>query len=201
MCSITAAAVLISTLFNSDLIAISVCAALLTILIAGRVFGFNETVLLVQHIQAVGTFLKWMPETLRAKFVVVRLEGSLAAGELDLRQKIIKRAKRLDALAIEFACEDVSSGKELAALTWYAPEESPADALQEAPAWELSYTVPRTGDVQTRIRARGRSRQNSGFIWLNPLSELLVALCESWPVDARPSPSGEPAPLQLPRAA
>ncbi|HEY3966784.1 MAG TPA: MraY family glycosyltransferase [Planctomycetaceae bacterium] len=210
MCSITAAAVLVSTVFNSDLIAISVCGALLTILIAGRVFGFNETMLLVHHIQAFGAFLKWMPETLRAKFVVVRLEGSVAAGELDLWHKIVKRAERLDALSIEFVCEDVSSGKELATLTWNSTDESTGESAAasiakssaKSPVWEFTYTVPRGAGIQTRICATGASRENSGFIWLNQLSELLVALCESWPVGETPiSVDKQPPQYQLPRAA
>jgi UDP-GlcNAc:undecaprenyl-phosphate GlcNAc-1-phosphate transferase len=218
MCSITAAAVLVSTVFNSDLIAISVCAALLAILIAGRVFGFNETRLLLEHLRAFGALLKWMPETLQAKFDVVRLENSAVPGELDLWDKIVKRAERLDALTIEFVCEDVTSGTELAALAWTSkaafPVKSPAGTpLQSTansstepatrfPSWEFTYTVPRGGGVQTRICARGASRENSGFIWLNQLSELLVALCESWPVGGMPRAVGkQTATYSLPRAA
>lgn len=206
MCSITAAAVLVSTVFNSDLIAISVCGVLLTLLIAGRVFGFNETMLLVQHIQAFGTLLKWMPGTLKAKFVVVRLEGSVAAGELDLWHKIVKRAERLDALSVEFVCEDVARGKELAALVWNSPAESTAASngavSAKSPIWEFTYTVPRGAGVQTRICAKGISHENSGFIWLNQLSELLVALCESWPVGELPTTiAKQPATFKLPRAA
>jgi UDP-GlcNAc:undecaprenyl-phosphate GlcNAc-1-phosphate transferase len=197
MCTITASAVLVSTVFNNDLIAISVCLALLTILIAGRVFGFNETVLLLQHFQALGAILKWATPTLRAKFVVVRLEGSVVAGELDLWHKILKRAEQVDAQQIEFVCEDTARGAELASLSWTSPEPT----AEELPAWQFSYTVPRGEGLQARISARGHARRSTGLIWLNQLSELLVALCESWPVEKAVSDAVRQEPTKTLRAA
>jgi UDP-GlcNAc:undecaprenyl-phosphate GlcNAc-1-phosphate transferase len=208
MCSITAGAGLVATVFNNDLIAITVGAGLLVILVAGRVFGFNETRLLVQHVQALGVFLKWMPETLRSQFVVVRLEHSPVAGELDLWDKIVTRAERLEALSITFVCEETASGKELASLAWNSTTKASlqATAASAVPVWELTYTVPRESGVQTRICAKGVSRENAGFIRLNQLSELLVALCDSWPVGELPTAVSQPASqppdqLSLPRAA
>jgi UDP-GlcNAc:undecaprenyl-phosphate GlcNAc-1-phosphate transferase len=206
MCSITAAAVLVSTVFNNDLIAIGVCAVLFSILIASRVFGFNETRLLVQHIQALGALLKWMPETLQAKFVVVRMENSSAHGEFELWDKIVRRAERLDATTIEFTCENQWSGVELASLAWNTESDaapvSPADRAEDSPVWEFHYVVPRGDGNVARISAMGFSRHNAGVIWLTQLSELMVALCESWPVTEFPTTIAKPAAkVSFPRAA
>lgn len=200
MCTATAIAAVLATVFHNDLWAIGICVAVLAVLIAGRLFGFNETVLLARHFRAVGAFLKSVPRTLRAKFVVVRLEGTVVAGQLDLWQKIVKRAQRRDGLEIEFTCEDVSSGRTLTSLTWKAP----ALLGLELPAWQLNYSVPRGGGVRTRIRASGVARPAAGLAWLNELSEMLVSLCDNWPVAEAATlpvddPPSEPAAIEEPR--
>src|SRR5262245_24149860 len=96
MCTATATAAVLATVFNNDLIAVGICLAVLAMLISARLFGFNETVLLVRHAQAVCDFLKSITRILRMKFVVVRLETTVAAGQLDLRHKIITKAGRQD---------------------------------------------------------------------------------------------------------
>ncbi len=127
MCTATAIAAILATVFNNDLWAFGIGLAVLMVLITSRLFGFNETVLLARHFRAVGAFLKSVPRLLRVKFVVVRLEGSVAAGQLDLWQKIIKRAKRRDGLEVEFTCEDVSTGRELTSLTWKSTAKRSAE--------------------------------------------------------------------------
>jgi hypothetical protein len=182
MCVVTAIAAVLATIFNNDLWAIGICLAVLAMLVAGRVFGFDETMLLARHIQAVAIFVKSVPRALRAKFVVVRLKRSAAAGQLDLWHKIVKRAKRLDGVEIEFTCEEIASGRELTSLAWSASTHKSSDAVSETPAWQLQYTAPRGSGVQTRIRAAGRAPREAGLAWLDELAEMLVALCDNWPV-------------------
>ena len=102
------------------------------VLIAARLFGFNEAVLLGRHFQAIARFMKSVPRALRVRFVVVRLEGTVAAGQLDLWHKIMKRAKRLGGLEIEFACEHLPSGKTVTALSWNAPAPHDGESLYAA---------------------------------------------------------------------
>ncbi len=183
MCTAAATAAVLATVFNNDLIAVAICLAVLAVLVSSRLFGFNETVLLVRHLQAVGTFLKSVPRVLRMKFVVVRLEAAVAAGQLDLWNKIVKRAKRLDGLEIDFACEHFPSGRKLTSLIWSASAKTGAAAAPEqSPVWNFSYSVPRGDGYETRIRASGQAPHGVGLPWLNELSEMLVALCDNWPV-------------------
>jgi UDP-GlcNAc:undecaprenyl-phosphate GlcNAc-1-phosphate transferase len=183
MCLVTAVAAILATIFNNDLWAIGICLAALAMLVAGRVFGFNETMLLARHIQAVAIFVRSVPRALRAKFVVVRLKRSAAAGQLDLWHKIVKRAKRLQGVEIEFICEDIASGRELTSLAWCASTNENGAVVNDAPVWQLQYTAPRGAGVQTRIRAAGRAPRRAGLAWLEELAEMLVALCDNWPVD------------------
>jgi hypothetical protein len=191
MCTMTAAAVLAATVLNQDWIAIAVCLALLATLIAGRVFGFNETKLLIDHLRAVGTFVRAVPRILRVKFVVVRLQGTLQAGRLDLWHKVVNRARRLDTLEIDFVCEHLPTGRKLARLAWNSPLDSESSAEFDSPVWQLNYTAPRGAGIQTRICARGLRRDSAGLASLNELCELLVALCDSWPIGDIPASSAD----------
>jgi hypothetical protein len=138
--------------------------------------------LLARHIQAVAIFVRSVPRSLRAKFVVVRLKRSAAAGQLDLWHKIVKRARRLDGVEIEFACEEIASGRELTSLAWSASANENMNVVSEAPGWQLQYTAPRGSGVQTRIRAAGRAPREAGLAWLEELAEMLMALCDNWPI-------------------
>jgi UDP-GlcNAc:undecaprenyl-phosphate/decaprenyl-phosphate GlcNAc-1-phosphate transferase len=188
MCFVTALAVVAATVLNNDLVALTVSGLLLVTLIAGRVFGFNETMLLMRHLRAIVLFLKSAPRMLRAKFVAVRLEGAPLAAHLDLWDKIVERAERLDARKVEFTCEHLPTGKELAGLRW-SSESAGAD---EGPVWELNYAAPRGRSLQTRIQARGLAPHGSGIQWLSELAELFVSLCSHWPVSEADAVAAEP---------
>lgn len=178
MCSVTAGAALAATVWNNDLIALGICGTLLVILIGGRVFGYREMELLTQHVRATGEFLRSAPRTLRAKFVVVRLAGSVTNGRLDLWQKLIRRAGKLHAQQIEFVCEHAETGEELAALTW----ASEVPVAPDAAMWEQRYEVPRERGVRTTVRVVGALTRGNEAGRINELSELLFALCRNWPI-------------------
>jgi hypothetical protein len=51
--------------------------------------------------------------------------------------------------------------------------------------------------MQTRIDASGVAKRSLGLAWLNELSEMLVSLCDNWPVEevaAIAVDEGPPAP-------
>ena len=52
----------------------------------------------------------------------------------------------------------------------------------DTPVWQFQYSAPRGHGVQTRIRATGRAPRKAGLAGLVVLSEMLVALCDNWPV-------------------
>lgn len=193
LCAVTASAALLATVFNDDRIAVAVCLLELGLLVAGRIFGFNETVLLMRHVQAVALFLRSVPRVLRARFVVVRLQPTVSAGQLDLWQKIVKRAARLDCLEIEFTAVHLPTARQLAALAWTASHGETAESDLEVPVWRLDYAAPRGDGVQARIRVSGRASHEAGLTRLSELSEMLVALCDYWPADTSGGIPGERA--------
>lgn len=178
---VTAAAAILSTILNNDVYALATCAALLALLIAGRVFGFNETVLLVRHFQAVGDLLLLAPRALRARFIVVRLGASTASGRLDLWHKIVHRARLLPGVEVEFVCEHRPSGRELASLAWMA---EPVLEATDLAVWHVAYALPRGEGVWTRAEARGVLPPSGDAIPYHELAEMLALLCRNWPASA-----------------
>jgi len=179
LCSATALVAILSTVLGNDLIAIGACAVLMGLLVAGRVFGFDETLLLLRHLQAIGNFLKGAPRALRARFIVVRLQESVAAGRLELWNKIVNRARRLPGTEVEFVCEHYDSGRQIVSLSWISERAATADG----PLWRISYSVPRAGGLVMRAEAQGRLEANSGALVYHELAEMLAALCRHWPAD------------------
>jgi hypothetical protein len=178
LCAATSVATILSTAFENGLIATGTSAALLALLVVGRVFGFDETVLLLRHVQAVGNCLRRVPQELRTRFVIVRLTTSVVAGELDLWHKIVLRARRLPGVEIEFICEHLPTGRELVALEWTADPPPTVDGS----LWCVSYAIPRGDGVCARASARGVLPPGSEALPYHELAEMLAALCRNWPV-------------------
>jgi UDP-GlcNAc:undecaprenyl-phosphate GlcNAc-1-phosphate transferase len=54
LCSVMALVAVASVCLDSDLVAVGLCASILGLLIAGRIFGHHEIILLFQHLRALG---------------------------------------------------------------------------------------------------------------------------------------------------
>lgn len=188
LCAATSVAAILSTAFDNGLIAIGSSIVMLALLVGGRVFGFDETILLLRHVQAIGSCLRRMPRELRARFVIVSLATSVASGQLDLWHKIVKRARRLPGVEIEFVCEHQPTGRELVSLTWKTSLPSTADGAQ----WCVTYAVPRGDGFCARAEARGEMSPGGDALPYHELAEMLAALCRNWPVD--PADLTDPAP-------
>lgn len=195
LCAATSVATILSTVLENGLIAIGTSAALLALLVVGRVFGFDETVLLLRHVQAVGNCLRRVPRELRTRFVIVRLTTSVVAGQLDLWHKIVLRARRLPGVEIEFLCEHLPTGRELVALEWSANALPAVDGSQ----WCVSYAIPRGDGVCARARARGVLPPGGESLPYHELAEMLAALCRNWPVGL--AERAEPAALPVEQVA
>jgi UDP-GlcNAc:undecaprenyl-phosphate/decaprenyl-phosphate GlcNAc-1-phosphate transferase len=178
MCLITAAGVLAATVLNNDWIALAVCALLLTVLVSGRLFGFNEMSLLIRHVGTAGSFLREIPRELNARFLLLRMQKAAAEGRLDLWRSALDRARRLNAWELHFAFEQVSPKSEIARLVWVG--EMPAQDLKET--WQVQISVPREPGLTSTMRATGPLSGDVTAQSLQELVDLFAVLCRNWPV-------------------
>jgi hypothetical protein len=67
-------------------------------------------------------------------------------------------------------------------MAWTSSPNESSSMESDVPVWQLQYSAPRGSGVQTRIRAAGSAPRATGLAWLEELAEMLVALCDNWPV-------------------
>jgi UDP-GlcNAc:undecaprenyl-phosphate GlcNAc-1-phosphate transferase len=179
LCVATAAGAVLSTALDNSWIAIGTGGTLVAFLVASRVFGFYETMLLVRHAREIVAFLRRVPRVLRVRFEIVRLADSATAGQPDLWERIVSLARTLPGGEVEFLCEHIPSGRELCALTCL--NDVPIDS--DSPVWHVSYVVPRGDGILARGEARGGRPADADSLPYQELAELLAVLCRDWPIE------------------
>lgn len=184
LCAATSLAAILSTVLENGLIAVGTSAVLLAVLVGGRVFGFDETILLVKHLQAALQCLRRVPRDLRARWTLVQLAPSVASGQLDLWHRIVESAQRLPGIEIRFSCEHTPSGRELVALAW----NGNSNATAEGATWCVYYEFPRSDGVCARADVRGVLAADRDALPYRELAEMLAALCRHWPISAAELP-------------
>ena len=176
-----------ATVVGNDLVAMMTAGILVSVLVGGKIFGFQETMLLARVVEAVWQIGAAVPRLLRVRLVALRFEAATAQGELRLWHKIVRRARRLEVQEIEFLLEPVTAGQSPVQLHWQS-KQMPQNLSM---TWETSATLRRDLGGLAMFRVRGIS--NSGVMpgAAAELTELLVTLCRVFP---------EPAAARLPVA-
>ncbi|MFN7805587.1 MAG: MraY family glycosyltransferase [Planctomycetaceae bacterium] len=179
----------VATLVGNDLVAMMTGAILVGVLVGGRIFGFQETMLLARVVEAIWQICAAVPRLLRVRLVALRFEAATAQGELRLWHKIIRRARRLEVQEIEFVLEPVTAGQAPVQLHWNSKQLPQNLAM----TWETSATLRRDLGGLAMFRVRGIS--NTGVMpgAAAELTELLVTLCRAFPEPSAPLLSA-PAP-------
>jgi hypothetical protein len=104
---------------------------------------------------------------------------SVASGELELWQKIVRRARRLPGARVEFVCEHRPSRRRTISLCWGAEPSGP-----DAPGWQVAYTIPRGEGMIVHAEARGMLLPTVDMLPYQEIAEMLALLCRAWPVHA-----------------
>ncbi len=181
MCLATATAALLATIFHNDFLAVGICGVLLGLLIAGRVFGFNEVALLSRHVRAAWSFFATIPRALRTKFLLARFSPAQAEQQVVLWKHIVRQVQRMQGVSLEFTCVETATGRSLANLTWLASNP----VLNEVPEWELSCAVPRGDGVLATVTAAGLVPPGGPGLRMTELLELFHAFCTHFPLDGQ----------------
>ena len=104
LCVVMAAVTVVSAYFQNDRLALGLCLALLALLIVGRVFGYDETVLFFRYIQAMSTLLAATSGVLRTQMAVDRMARGTRGGTLAHWNELTERVAALGGLELEFVC-------------------------------------------------------------------------------------------------
>lgn len=179
MCAATAVSAVLSALLDNDLVAVLPCLCLMGLLIAGRVFGFNEFVLLTRVSRDVFRVCRNVPRGLRTRLLLARLAPGVMHGQMELWQQMVRHVEKLHGLSLRFYWCDSNTGEELCGLEWNRDQISLHDPH---PTWDLRYAVPRENGLIATLAARGELRPGESSPELYELTEMFSLFCPQFPV-------------------
>ena len=194
LCTCMAATTILAAYFRSDTVAVIICGSLLVLLVAGRVFGYNETVLLFQYLQRVGSILVETSGVFRSRLTLARLQDfdqPRAIHWSDLERLVTS----IGGLRLEFRSSDSPEGITQGQMSWADDDERTGpDAT-----WEFQYSSVAACGRHGQLRISGRHSEPGRPFDLLDLERMGAAFCQS-PASHDLARSAEPSSIPLPTA-
>jgi hypothetical protein len=192
LCVAMAAVTLVSAYFQNDLLALGLCVALLALLIAGRVFGYNETVLFFRYIQALSALLASTSGVVRTNLFLARMSGEENEQPIHYWNEVTQHVAEMGGAHLEFVYWKESTEEVICRLRWSNDEA----ASENGPAWRFDYSVPGRDGLRATLTATGQTRHKLPRRRLIDLFRVFDTFCQSWsnsPLIAADTPTAMPA--------
>ncbi len=197
LCVAMAAVTLVSAYFQNDRLALGLCLTLLAVLIVGRVFGYDETVLFFRYIQAMSTLLAGSSGVFKTQLVVDRIARSSGVEPIHYWKEITEHVEAMGGTHLDFVCWDERNDTVICRLRWASDRQTAIERLTadepqsnpREPAWQFNYSVPGTSGVRATLTSRGSLQNRLRGQRLIDLFRLFDTFCHSWTQTALPLPS------------
>jgi hypothetical protein len=176
ICSTMAGACLLASTLKQDLIAVILCVGVLAVIVAGRIFGFHEMMLVFRHFEIFHTTVSEAARDLTVRRMVVHLEHADSVTLDTLWETIISRVESIGGLALELTCTS-EKDEELLRLHWANPEEE----HPQPGAWQLRYVMPRADGLNASFFASGHPILGEKNLRLDQLVQVFEACCRHIP--------------------
>jgi hypothetical protein len=182
LCSAMAVFCVLSLLVANDLLALMLCCSLLAVLVMARIFGHHEVNLALQHLRAIGCVLADMSRVLPSRLLAVRLKNMSPEQCDESWHMACDRLAQCGGTNLEIRFMDARDRTVLQRLCWKAEEPaSPA-----ANAWQVTHTVRRERGILATLTAHGVMDDSQWAVQWNEATQLVHALCSTWPLDPIP---------------
>jgi UDP-GlcNAc:undecaprenyl-phosphate GlcNAc-1-phosphate transferase len=188
LCVAMAAVTLVSAYFQNDRLALGLCLTLLALLIVGRVFGYDETVLFFRYIQAISNLLAGSSGVFKTQLVVDRIARSPGVDPINYWKEITEHVESMGGTHLDFICWDERSDAVICRLRWAGewPAASERRTSDDEPAWQFNYSVPGRNGVRATLTSRGNLQNRLKGQRLIDLFRLFDTFCHSWTAIAVP---------------
>ncbi len=171
-------AAVISTYMANDFLAVAACLTIVGMLISARLFGYDETLLLIQHIQAVRQLLPDTSQAIRTGMVIARFQEESTRRPSEIWQEIQNHMNEIGGqhLRLEFLAplDDAL----ISEVSWRS--EQP-DANKEID-WSMECSVVQPSGIRATIKAVGNSDRQRGKRF-DDLYHIFDAFCRYCPSD------------------
>ncbi|MBI5760724.1 MAG: undecaprenyl/decaprenyl-phosphate alpha-N-acetylglucosaminyl 1-phosphate transferase [Planctomycetales bacterium] len=177
--ALMAVASVVSSLYNNEAIAVGICAAVLAVLVIGRIFGDREARLLWQHVIAIGGWMQSAPAAIRDRIVLARLESRGDAAADDVWNQLVVIAQRMSARSVIVLRGDDSSRRETAWRTWHRDTDPafPSELFAGA-IWNLKLTTSLPDQSSASIEISASAPMPSQAQQIESLLNLFAVLCQ-----------------------
>ena len=173
LCTTMAVVTLLSARYDSDVVALGMCSLLLVLLIYGRVFGYDETLLFLRGLRETAAAVA----TYAARGDLRRVLRTLSANEGDWDTAwagLTPQFERLGVRRLQLTAHAPPADNTPATHTWEsaAPEAGSHE-------WRMTLRVSRDAGTVT-LEASGTTGTRDGAVPLDVV-RLLLATCRAWP--------------------
>ena len=180
LCAAMAGFGMLSSWVNSEMLALLLCATLLTAMVIARVFGHYEAGLAWQHLRAVGGLLFDTSRALPSRLAAVRLANVDSVRHDDCWQLVCGRLAECGGRDMEFRFTDTEERQVFYRLAWNADAPTPT---ADDGTWQLKHTVLRDSGICATLTVNGTMGDSPWGLQLNETSRLIHALCRTWPLE------------------
>lgn len=176
LCFMMAAASVVSVYLRSDAVAVSACAVILLLLIVGRVFGYDETVLLFRSVRAATSLLFSSPKLFRTRLLLARLDKGGTATPAELWNTVCRQLHEADCRKVEAVLSATRPENILA----HVVSEDPSPIAAAAVEWQFRYAIENDAGERLQFIATGRDTTGDSTRRLIDRLPLVEAFCRQW---------------------
>jgi hypothetical protein len=182
---------MVSAYFGSDFLAVGLCGSLLCLLIAGRIFGYNETLLFFHYMRVMSLLLVDASGIFRTRLFLARMSSEELNVGGDYWDDLTGYVQLMGGYELEFVHRNDLDDSVIATRVWSAGESRPA-AKTSLADWKFSYSLPGRRRTRVTLVASGASAEEPKSERLVDLYQLFASYCRS-----RVNDDAESAPIPV----
>jgi UDP-GlcNAc:undecaprenyl-phosphate GlcNAc-1-phosphate transferase len=188
LCVVMATIALVAAYTQRDILAVGLCASVLAVLTAGRIFGHDEANLLFRHIGAINMLVADSLRALPSRILAARMPIVNGGDQEDVWEKLCQRVARMGGTNVEFRCINGNEERPVFAQNWCNGE----NGEQLADSWQFQYSIRRNDHLRMTIVAEGHVNDRLRAQRLDDLFRLFDTFCRHWPIERSSSPLAAP---------
>jgi UDP-GlcNAc:undecaprenyl-phosphate/decaprenyl-phosphate GlcNAc-1-phosphate transferase len=175
---VMAVAAFVTAKLDNEVAGLCICGCVLATLIAGRVFGYHETVLFFRHIQELGVLLLDSSGVLQTRFLLARMDHWDPRQRLSIWQHVVQRVEQMGAVRLEFRRESQLGHEAYDLLEWRSEH---LERNAQPCSWTFAYSAPLPDGDTVTLEAIGRSTIKPTAQRLDDLFRLFARVCQELP--------------------
>ncbi len=179
LCVAMVAVSMVAAYFGSDFLALGMCASLLGLLIVGRIFGYNETLLFFHYMRVMSLLLVDASGIFRTRLFLARMSRDESNVGGDFWDDLTAYVQMMGGRHLEFVHRSESSDTVIATRVWFT--DAPEPTLEGVPLadWQFSYSLPGSQRTRATLVASGASHEQLRGERMIDLHQLFASYCRA----------------------